>query len=350
MVDGVVVVELAGGWADEARTRPFEPNTLVNFYSVGKAFVALLALRAVDAGLVGLDDPVASVWPEFAAHGKQDATVRHALCHRAGVPAIRRRLTNAALWPWHPLCRGLASTEPWWTPGARHVYHTNTYGHLVGELGRRVDGRLPGAWLAEEIAGPLGADLAWGLDDTAQRRCAEVVWERTTDGVDTASAAARRPYDDTDMVMLGYFNPPGYSGSGVVNTAEWRASQVPSTNLHATARGIARLYAALAAGGTIDGIAVLDRSTLGEATRLQSEGWCPVLEREVSFGLGFQPTRPDRPFGPNPGSFGHFGTGGNLGFADPSAGIGFGYVMNAVRPRWQSTRNRRLVDALYGCL
>jgi CubicO group peptidase (beta-lactamase class C family) len=152
------------------------------------------------------------------------------------------------------------------------------------------------------------------------------------------------------MVTLGYVNPPGFSSMGVVNTEEWRQAEVPSTNLHATARGIARLYAAFVAGGSIDGVAILDRGVLAEAVRPQSEGWCPVLEREVTFGLGFQPTRPDRPFGPNPGSFGHFGTGGSVGFADPHAGVAFGYAMNGVQPRWQNTRNRALVDALYSCL
>jgi CubicO group peptidase (beta-lactamase class C family) len=145
-------------------------------------------------------------------------------------------------------------------------------------------------------------------------------------------------------------NPPGISSIGVVNTREWRSTQVPSTNLHASARGIARLYSALAAGGAIDGVVVCDPDVLAEATKTQSEGWCPFLEREVSFGLGFQPTRPDRPFGPNAGSFGHFGSGGALGFADPEARIAFGYVMNAVKPRWQNSRNRALVDALYTCL
>ena len=152
------------------------------------------------------------------------------------------------------------------------------------------------------------------------------------------------------MLVLAYINPPGISSLGVVNTAAWREAQVPSTNLHASARGIARLYSALAAGGAIDGFTVLDTDVLTEATRPQSEGWCPFLEREVTFGLGFQPTRPDRPFGPNPGSFGHFGSGGALGFADPGAGLAFGYVMNAVKPRWQNERNRALVDALYSCL
>jgi CubicO group peptidase (beta-lactamase class C family) len=347
-VDGRVVVDLWGGWADLAARRPWARDTLVNAYSVGKPVIALRLLQLVGRGRIGLDDRADGAWPELAA-GRAGATVRDVLCHRAGVPAIREPLTDDALWSWSTMCGAIAATEPWWDPGTRHGYHTNTYGHLVGELARRVDGRLPGRWLREEIAGPLEADLAWGLGPAERARCADVEWETdAAKGIEWL--AARAETTEQRMIALGYANPPGFSGIGVVNSEAWRAAQVPSTNLHATARGVARLYAALAAGGTIDGVTVLGPGLLAEATSVQSDGWCPILERDASFGLGFQPTRPDRPFGPNTGSFGHFGTGGALGFADPQARVGFGYVMNAVKPRWQSPRNRALVEALYTCL
>lgn len=347
-VDGQVVVDIWGGWADADRSRPWSRDTLVNAYSVGKPIVALALLQLVARGRVDLDAPASRLWPELLA-GQSGATVRHVLCHRAGVPAIREPLTNDALWDWGTMCRSIAATDPWWEPGTRHAYHTNTYGHLVGELARRVDGRLPGTWLREEVAGPLGADLAWGLDAARRARCADTVWEiDASSGIDWLLSTASD--DEQRMIALGYANPPGYSSIGVVNTRQWRASQVPSTNLHATARGVARLYAALAAGGSLDGVTVLDADVLAEATAQQSEGWCPVLERDATFGLGFQPTRSDRPFGPNQGSFGHFGTGGAVGFADPEARVAFGYVMNAVKPRWQSPRNQALIDALYACL
>jgi CubicO group peptidase (beta-lactamase class C family) len=147
------------------------------------------------------------------------------------------------------------------------------------------------------------------------------------------------------MMAFGYFNPPGYSSLGVVNTARWRSTEVPSTNGHGTAGGVARFYAALLEPGRL-----LSAELLGEATAPQSEGFCPVLGQEVTFGLGFKPTTPRRPFGPNPRSFGHFGSGGALGFADPDAGVAFGYVMNHVIPRWQSTRNRALMEAVYQAL
>ena len=350
-VEGRVVVDIWGGWARTEPRREWAHDTLVNAYSVGKPVIALRLLQLVERGLVDLDDRADGCWPELRA-GQQGATVRDLLCHRAGVPAIRAPLSDDALGDWHAMCDAIAATDPWWEPGTRHAYHTNTYGHLVGEAARRLDGRLPGTWLRDDIAGPLGADLAWGLSAAERARCADVSWEidvagaveLMTERAQSAETAEQR------MIALGYANPPGYSGMGVVNSDAWRAAQVPSTNLHATARGVARLYTALAAGGALDGVTVLGPALLAEATSAQSVGWCPVLEREATFGLGFQPTRPDRPFGPNPGSFGHFGTGGALGFADPHAGVGFGYVMNSVRPRWQSPRNRALVDALYGCL
>lgn len=341
LVDGHLVVDLVGGWADAGRTRPWAPDTLVDVYSVGKALVALVLLQQVDAGRIGLDDPVAAAWPEFAAGGKAAATVRHALCHRAGVPAIRTPLTDADLWEWETMATALAATEAWWEPGTRHAYHTNTYGHLIGELVRRVTGDLPGVRL-RALAAPLGADVWCGLPTDEQARCADVIWALgdTAPVVDVAGLSG-----DDLMVQLGYFNPPGYSSVGVVNTPEWRAAQVPSTNTHATATGVARVYAALLEPGRL-----LSPSLLAEATRPQSEGYCPVLGEDVTFGLGFKPTTPRRPFGPNPSAFGHFGTGGAVGFADPDARVAFGYAMNHVIPRWQSRRNRALVDALYDCL
>jgi CubicO group peptidase (beta-lactamase class C family) len=340
MVDHRIVVDLAGGWADEARSRPWQQDTLVDMYSVGKPLVALLALQLVDQGRVGLDDPIVSVWPEFGIGGKETATLRHALCHRAGVPAIREPLTNDDLWDWRRMTGALAATEAWWEPGARHAYHTNTYGHLVGEVVRRVSGETS-ATLLRAVSAPLGADVWFGVPRAEQVRCADVIWA----GRDPGAAVPEDLSGDALMTMLGYVNPPGYSSIGVVNTAAWRGAEIPSTSGHATAGGIARLYDALLQPGRL-----LSADGLAEAVSPQSEGYCPVLGEEVTFGLGFKPTTPRRPFGPNPGSFGHFGTGGAVGFADPSAGVAFGYAMNHVIPRWQSSRNRALMDALYESL
>lgn len=345
MVAGTVVVDLVGGWADGSRQVPWQPDTIVDYYSVGKAFLALLALQWVERGAIGLDDPIAAVWPEFAVAGKEAATLRHALCHRAGVPAIREPLTNDDLWDWGRMTAALAATAPWWEPGTRHAYHTNTYGHLVGEVVRRLGGRSCAAQL-EALARPLGADVFIGAPGAKYPRCAEVVFHAgLLDGDGTAAGALAGLEGDALMEMLSYVNPPGYSSFGVVNSPAWRGAEVPSTNGHGSARGVARLYAALLEPGRL-----LSADLLAEATAPQSTGYCPILHEEVTFGLGFKPTVPRRPFGPNPRAFGHFGTGGAVGFADPDSGVAFGYVMNDVIPRWQSTRNRTLIDAVFASL
>lgn len=337
---GEVIIDLWGGWADEAQTLPWERDTIVDFYSVGKAIVAVSLLQLVDRGALGLDTPVADIWPEFAAGGKQTVTVRQALCHEAAVPAIRERLTDDDLYDWETMTAALASTEPWWPIGTRHVYHTNTYGFLVGEIVRRVTGEMPDTAL-RGFADDLDADVHFGVPLDEQRRCADVIW-----AADPPSRDATRDLDsldaDTRMNVLAHFNPPGASSVGVVNSPGWRAAQVPSTNGHGSARGVARIYAGLLEPDRI--LSVPMRTTAAEP---QAMGPCSILGEDVAFGLGFVPTSARRPFGPNPGSFGHFGTGGALGFADPESDLAFGYVMNHVIPRWQSTRNRSLIDALY---
>jgi CubicO group peptidase (beta-lactamase class C family) len=341
MVGDRTVVDLVGGWADEARTREWQHDTMVNFYSAGKALLALVALQQVDAGRLHLDDPIADVWPEFGVGGKDTATLRHALTHQAGVPAIRRRLTDDDLWHWSRMADALAATPAWYPPGSRITYHTNTFGHLVGETVRRVTGDLPGTHL-RAIAGPLDADLWWGVPLDQHHRCADVIWAPASP---TPTLDLDTLDDATYLVFGGYFNPPGYSSQGVVNTAAWRSAQVPSTNGHGTATGLARLYRALVTPGRL-----LSTDLLDEATRVQAQGPCPVLGEDIAVGLGFVPTSERRPLGTNARSFGHFGTGGALGFGDPDAELGFGYVMNHVVPRWQSTRNRSLVDAVYAAL
>lgn len=342
VIDGRTVVDLAGGWADEARTRPWQTDTLVNVYSVGKAFIGLLALQLVDQGRIDLDAPIAEVWPEFAAGGKESATLRQALCHQAAVPAIREPLTDADLWNWRRMTDALAATDAWWEPGTRHAYHTNTYGHLVGGVVHRVTGQMPSERL-RLVTDPLRADVWFGVPGPERQRCADVIWDPSRPM--PTDIDPQQLEGDAQMLVLGYFNPPGYSSNGVVNTAEWRGAQCPSTNGHGTATGLARLYSAI-----IEPDRLLSPGLLAEAARVQSEGPCPVLGEDVAFGLGFVPTSARRPLGTNPRSFGHFGTGGALGFGDPDAGVGFGYVMNHVIPRWQSTRNRTIVDALYRCL
>ena len=233
IVDGRPVVDLHGGWRDEAQTEPWAADTVVNFYSVGKAIVALLALQQVDAGRIGLDDRLTTIWPEFGAGGKDEVTLRQALSHQGTVPAIHEPLTNEDLWDWDRMTAALAATDAWWVPGTRHAYHTNTYGFLVGEVVRRLTGDRPAARL-RPLAHELDADLWFGLPTSEHHRCAEVIWAPGGPLRDLADL----PDDlepDVRMELTSYVNPPGFSSIGVVNTPAWRLAEVPSTNGHGTA-------------------------------------------------------------------------------------------------------------------
>ena len=344
-VDGRLVVDLWAGWADAAKTRPWNADTLVNVFSVGKAMAALTLLVLVDRGEVDLDAPVARYWPAFAAAGKGEITVRTLLAHRAGLPAIRAPLPPFALYDWDAMTAALAAEEPWWQPGSQHGYHVNTFGFLVGEVVRRVTADAFRDVFRREIAGPLAADFHFGTQPADDDRTAEYVF-------DFAAEPPAGVFDEARHFLLqrAYGNPPGVSGDGTVNTRAWRAAQIPSTNGHATARGVARIYSALATPGGVDGVRLLREETLTAAIAEASSGPDAVLVRPSRFGLGFQLTQPERPLGPNPRAFGHFGAGGSLGFADPDARLAFGYTMNKSGPRWQNPANRALIEAVYGAL
>jgi len=202
-----------------------------------------------------------------------------------------------------------------------------------------------GELLRAEVAGPLGADVHIGLAAAEHWRVAEFIWP----GKPPAEDAPELP-DHRLMEHNTYFNPVGLSGAGVVNSAAWRQAELPSTNGHGTARGVARVYTALAAGGTVDGVRVVGEGALAAATAQQVYGDDLILHRPSRFGLGFQLSQAERPIGPNPGAFGHFGAGGSLGFCDQQAGVGFGYVTGEMGPRWQNPRNRALIEALYACV
>ena len=341
IVGGSPVVDIWGGWMDEARTRPWHRDTLVGIFSVGKAMAALCPLILAQRGQLDLGDPVSRHWPEFADAGKEAVTVRMLLAHRAGLPAVRRELPEDAGYDWELMVDALAHEEPWWPPGTTHGYHVNTFGFLVGEIVRRVAGESIGSFLRREVSGPLDADFHLGLAAREDHRVAEYTF-----GTERSGSPAARAVDDDRRFLLGrvYLNPPALSGIGTANTRAWRAAEIPSTNSHATARAVAQVYDALTRGRLLDGDALAD------AIAEHSSGADFVLGRPSRFGLGFQLTQPERPLGPNARSFGHFGAGGSLGFADLDAEVAFAYVMNRSGPRWQNPRNRALIEALYSCL
>ncbi len=347
------VVDLWAGHKDSARTRPWDENTIVNLYSVGKAVAAVCALRLVEGGALDLDSPVSRYWPEFAQAGKKHLPVRYLLTHQAALPAVFRALPLGAVLQWEAMTEALAAQEPWWEPGAGHGYHVNTYGFLIGEVVRRITGKSLGTYL-QEIASPAGIDFFIGFGSELDARCAHVIPPRP--GPDTEQG---RVLLDGELATLtglarmragAYRNPPNLSGQGIVNTREWRAAEVPSTNGHGNARAVARLYAALAGDGDLDGVHILSPATVEMAIAEQVYGEDLVLQRPTRFGLGFQLTMPERPLGPRPRSFGHFGAGGSLGFADPDAHVAFAYAMNQGRGGWQHMHVRHLIDLVYEAL
>jgi CubicO group peptidase (beta-lactamase class C family) len=346
-LDGRVVVDLCGGCTDAQRSRPWTQDTLINVFSVGKGLLAVCLASLAGRGLLDADAPVVRYWPEFGVAGKDTITVRQLLSHQAGLPAIRQPLAPGSGFDWQRMTSLLAAEEPWWQPGTGHGYHVNTFGYLGGELIRRITGMSVGEFLQRGVAGPLGADVHVGLAAAEHERVAEFHW---ADRAPATAAMQGDPVPDKKMALNAYFNPPDFSGVGVVNTAAWRSAQIPSANAHATAAGVARIYTALAAGGALDGARVVTGGALADATREQVYGEDLVLERPSRFGLGFQLTHPERQLGNGPRCFGHFGAGGSVGFCDPDARLAFGYVTNQMGPRWRNPRNKALMDACYACL
>ncbi|MFJ9060864.1 serine hydrolase domain-containing protein [Streptomyces sp. NPDC102409] len=348
LLDGAPVVDLWGGWADGARTRPWERDTVVNVWSTTKGPTALCAHVLVDRGLLDLDAPVSAYWPEFAAAGKESVRVRHLLSHRSGVAGLRDPHTLAELYDWELTTARLAATEPWWEPGTRSGYHAISYGFLVGEVVRRVTGLLPGEFLRQEITGPLSIDFSVGLPEQDAGRVAELVQPKTVSREQAALFAAMPP-----VAVASLLNPG--TGIAAANTPGWRAAEIPAANGHGTARAVASLYGILAGRGTLDGRRILSEEA-AERVR-EGQGSCRDLvlgagfAHETELGLGLWLSGPNASYGPNPRAVGHDGAGGSCGLADPEAGIALGYVMNRMGPNIaDDPRKMALVDAVYGAL
>ncbi|MDN0199164.1 serine hydrolase domain-containing protein [Streptomyces sp. S.PNR 29] len=348
-VDGATVVDLWGGWADEARTRPWQRETLVNVWSTSKGPVALCAHLLADRGLLDFDAPVATYWPEFAEAGKEKVLVRHLLSHRAGLSGLREPHSVGQLYDWQLTVDRLAAMEPWWEPGTQSGYHALTYGHLVGEVVRRVSGLLPGAFLEREVTGPLGLDFTVGLPDKQSARAAELVQPPVAGTSEQAAVFAQLA-----PAAIAALTNPGV-GAAEANSPEWRAAEIPAANGHGTARAVAALYGIFAGGGSYDGHRVLSPEA-AERVR-EGQGACRDLVLGAGFageteaGLGLWLSGPNGSYGPNPRAFGHDGFGGSCGLADPEAGVSLGYVMNRMGPHVaDDPRKMALIDALYSVL
>ncbi|MDQ1012700.1 CubicO group peptidase (beta-lactamase class C family) [Streptomyces sp. V4I23] len=349
LAGGETVVDLWGGWADPARTRPWERDTLVNVWSTTKGPTALCAHLLADRGELDLDAPVASYWPEFVAAGKEKVLVRHLLSHRAGLAGFRAPHSLDELCDWELTCARLAATEPWWEPGTRSGYHALTYGHLVGEVVRRITGQLPGDFLRQEVTGPLGIDFALGVPREETGRVAELEHPRVPPTAEQAAVFQQL----SPLAHAALLNP--VVGADGANSPQWRAAQVPAANGHATARAVAALYGIFAGRGVLGDRRVLSAEA-AERVR-EGQGSCrdlvlgPGFAHDTEVGLGLWLSGANGSYGPNPRAFGHDGFGGSCGLADPEAGLSLGYVMNRMGPRIaDDPRKMALVDAVYRSL
>ncbi|WP_072801670.1 serine hydrolase domain-containing protein [Rhodococcoides yunnanense] len=333
--EGELVVDIWGGLADAEAETPWAQDTIGIVYSATKAATAIVVHQLAEKGLLDLDAPVANVWPEFAAGGKEAVTTRTLLSHRAGLPAIEGDLTLEQLLAGTPVADLLAAQSPVWDPSTSHGYHALTYGWLIGEVVRRATGRTVGELFAENIAVPLNLDFYIGLPSEHVGRVAPLV-ASTPPAPDFLDAITDPDAKAAILARIGQMMDPTsllsrtLSSNGLLptpNAPAWNdpavyAAEIPAANGIADARSLAKMYAALL--GEIDGIRLLEEETVTAAIAEQSEGIDEVTMAQSRFGSGFML---DSEISPLPThAFGHYGAGGSLGFADPSTGITFGYV------------------------
>jgi CubicO group peptidase (beta-lactamase class C family) len=324
--DGQPVVDLWGGTTTIGGTEPYTDRTLQMVASATKGALAIVAHRLVERGELDLDAPVARYWPEFAANGKADLPVRWLLSHEAGLPAVHRTFTVEEIASWDVPVAAMAAEAPAWEPGTAHGYHAITYGWLVGEVVNRVTGSTCGRVFAEEVAGPLGLDLFIGLPASEHARVAPLIPASLPAGAEP-DELTKRLLDPDDVAHWAFLISSGLFT--IVNDPVLWSAELPAGNGMGTAHALARMYAATI--GEVDGVRLLAPDTLARASEEQCRGTDRVTGYETAYGLGFQRPFPFRPMA-GPSSFGHYGLGGSVGFADPELGFTFGYAVNQMAP------------------
>lgn len=344
---GELKVNIWAGLLEEGGDAPWQEDTLVNVFSSGKGVAALCVQKAVDMGLIDLARPVSYYWPEYGCNGKKDTLVAWFLNHKAGQAALKTPVPNEAIYDWDFMANTLAKEEPWWQPGKEHGYHMMTYSWLVGEVFRRATGMMINAFLQQEIAKPLGLDMAFGLNDEQMQRVSNMVVTKTMVEPGRINLFEKVMADPSTITARSLMNPMSIMNGA--NTEEWRRAELPAANLHSTAASLATLY-----GNVACNEGVISSAALQRCYEEQSVGEDLVLLTKSRFGPGFmlqQPGSVEAEFGPGPNSFGHPGSGGSLAFADPDQELGFAYTMNQMGPYVLiDPRPRKLIDAVYDCL
>jgi CubicO group peptidase (beta-lactamase class C family) len=344
-VDGESVVDMWGGYADVAKTTPWTDDTIVNVWSSTKNVTALAGLMLIDRGLIEPGTKVAEVWPEFAANGKQDIEFRHFLTHSSGVSGWEQPVAPKDILDWDKSTAMLAAQTPWWEPGTASGYQALNHGHLIGEVLRRLTGKTLKQFVADEIAGPLGADFQIGASAGDYARIADVILpDDPTEGLP--------PPDQWTEQMIKTFTGPA-PDPAIANTAGWRAADIGAANGHTNARALARILSAISLGGTVDGVRLLRPETIEKIFEVQCEGPDLVLAMvPFKWGLGFSLPKPESiPYIPEGKICFWGGWGGSWETMNPDRRTTFAYVMNKMGPGISgSERTARYLTLFYDAL
>lgn len=342
-LNGKFIIDMWAGHADAAQTRPWEKDTIVNVYSTTKVMTTICTLMLVDRGHLDLDAPVAKYWPEFAQAGKEKLPVRYLLSHTAGLSGFDKPVRVKTLYNWEKIVNILAAQKPWWEPGTKSGYHALTFGYLLGELVRRITGKTLGTFFKEEVAAPLEADFHIGLPEEFDSRVGEIT-----------------PPPEMDISKLGEIDPNSVALKTLMSAAispeetktrAWRGAEIPAANGQGNARSVARITAAVACGGELDGVNILSLDTIEKALEEQAYGTDLVMMVPIRFGLGLGLQSKELPIGPNERVLYWGGWGGSVSIMDLDAKVSIAYVMNKmVSTLTGDPRSERPIEALYNAL
>jgi CubicO group peptidase (beta-lactamase class C family) len=353
--DGELVVDMWGGWVDQAHTRPWERDTITNVWSNTKTVSALAALVLVDRGLLDLDTPVATYWPEFAANGKESIEVRHILSHTSGVAGWDLPVTMDDVYDPVVSTQKLAAQAPWWEPGTAGGYHALSIGHLVHELVHRTTGLSLGQFVAQEIAGPLGADFHIGLPQSEDHRISPLILPPPGPAFDGELMEIDEESVGYKLTVAGLATDPATTWD-----VRWRRSEFCGAgNGHGNARSLARVQSVVGNGGEIDGVRLLSEETCARIFQEHAKGTDLYLGLPIRWGVGYALSYPEAfPYLPDGRVCFWAGWGGSMVINDLDRKLTFAYVMNRMEPGILGTytgivggvRAEALIRATYAAL
>jgi CubicO group peptidase (beta-lactamase class C family) len=318
---GDPVVDIWGGFVDQAHSAPWQSDTLTNVWSTTKTMTFISALMLHDQGSLDFHAPVATYWPEFAAAGKDNVEVRHLMGHTAGLCGWEEPLVAEDLADWEKCTAALAAQAPWWEPGTASGYHAVTQGYLIGEVVRRITGESIGSWFAREVAKPLEADFHIGLPESEDHRVSNVIPPPPISADDFGN-------DIPEFLVKTFMNPP--IDASMAHQAWWRRAEIPAANGQGNARSVAAIQSVVAGKGQARGVRLFSEQTAEVIFEQQAQGIDLCLGVPLRFGMGYGLSNPDMPIGPRTCYWG--GYGGSVIIMDLETELTVCYVMNRMFP------------------